>query len=91
MWDYSRVLPNNEGAWAETTLRLQELRALLEGTKLDIRSLFDLMNPLGSQRAENPDQSARYPEHISRSLMATPGTASFSPERTFDTVGTTPV
>lgn len=68
----SRVLLGNEGTWAETTLRLQELRALPEGSRLDIRSPFDLLNPLGSQRAENPEQSARSPELISWSLTATP-------------------
>lgn len=90
VWDCSRVLPDNEGTWAETTLRLQELRALPEGTRLVyMRSPFDLLNPLGSQRAENPEQSARSPEQISRSLTATPGTASFSPKRTFNTVDIT--
>lgn len=88
MWDCSRILWDNEGTWAETTPRLQELRALPEGTRLDIRSPFDLLNPLGSQRAEHPEQSAR---HHSRSITAAPGTAFFSPQRTFDTVGTTPV
>lgn len=91
MWDCSRVLWDNEGTWAETTPRLQELRTLPEGTRLDIGSPFDLLNPLGSQRAEHPEQSARHPEHISRPITAAPGTASFSPQRTFDTVGTTPV
>lgn len=91
MYGTVAVLPDNEGTWAETTLRLQELRALPEGSRLDIRSPFDLLNPLGSQRAENPEQSARSPELVSRSLMATtPETTSFSPKRTFDTVGTTP-
>lgn len=38
-WDYSRVLRDNAGTWAETTLRLQELRVLPGGSRLDIRSI----------------------------------------------------
>lgn len=58
VWNCSRVLWDNEGTWAETTPRLHELRALPEGTRLDIRSPFDLLNPLGSQRAESPVSQA---------------------------------
>lgn len=89
VWDCSRVLGDKEGTWAETTPRLRELRALPEGSRRDSRSPFDLLDPLGSQRAENPEQSAWHPEHIFWSLAATPGTALFSPQRTFDSVGTT--
>lgn len=53
-----------------TSLRLQELRSLPEGTRLDISSPFDLLSSPGSQRVESPEQSARGLKHFSLTAKA---------------------